>query len=481
MTTLTSLKTRKNEILQQSEKERCERSYYYFVKQAFKVLEPETEFIANWHIKYLCARLQKEADRIHRKEPKIKDIIINVPPRCMKSFLVTVFLNAWVWTKYSSQKFITASYSSELASKHSVATRTIICSSWYKALWGDLYQLTESRQSDYANSKRGERFAVGFGGSATGRGCDWLIIDDPSNPKGADSDLERETTNSLYTGTFYNRLNSPNIGIRIIVMQRLNSNDLTGFLLKNMSDYYEHICFPFEKLKNIKPAEFADKYENGVLWNGKFPKEIGEIYKKNTPDSVWAGQYGQAPTLEGARIWETSWFKLWLDNEVPINHQGFILSWDTAFKDKAKSDYSSCAIWAILSTGYLLVEIVKKRLKFPDLKATNKFLHDKYRPVTILIEDKASGQSLIDELENGTEIRCPIVPMQPNQNKRLRAELVSPTLKQGKVWYITGDWTKDFFNEVENFPNGEHDDQIDSVSQFLIWSTQMESAGAQLR
>ena len=462
-------------------KEKCERSYYYFVRQAFKVLEPETEFIPNWHIKYLCRRLQEEAERIARGEPKKQDIIINIPPRFMKSLIVTVFFNAWVWTKYPSLKFMCASYSADLASDHSVMTRTLIMSNWYQKLWGNNYYLKESRQAAFTNNKMGKRIAVGFGGSATGRGCDFLIIDDPLNPKGADSDPERDEANRVYSGTFYNRLNNAKVGVRIVIMQRLHANDLTGFLLKNMAKYYEHICLPFEKSNKIKPAELAEKYENNVLWNEKFPPEMGEIYKLNTSDRVWAGQYGQVPTLEGSRVWESNWFRLWLDKDVPINHQGYIMSWDTAFKDKAKSDYSSCAIWAILSTGYLLVEIFKKKLRFPDLKTTNKFLHDKYKPVTILIEDKASGQSLIDELERETEIRCPIIPMQPNQNKVLRAELVSPTLKQGKVWYITGDWVKGFFEEVNDFPNSEHDDQIDSVSQFLIWSTQLESAGPQLR
>lgn len=462
-------------------KEKCQRSYYYFVKQAFKVLEPETQFIFNWHIKYLCDALQKEAERIARGEPKDKDLIINIPPRFMKSLIVTVFFNAWAWTKHPSLKFICASYSADLASEHSVMTRNVINSEWYQRLWGKNYYLKESRQAAYTNDKMGKRIAVGFGGSATGKGCDILIIDDPLNPKGAYSDLDRETANRDYSATFYNRLNNSKVGIRIIIMQRLHANDLTGFLLKNMAKYYRHICLPFEKSKHIKPPELSEKYKNDVLWYDKFPPAMIDVFRENTSDRIWAGQYGQAPTLEGSRIWESSWFKIWHEAEVPINHQGYIFSWDTAFKDKAKSDFSSCAIWAILSSGYLLVEIVKKRLKFPDLKTTNKFLHDKYRPVTILIEDKASGQSLIDELERETEIRCPIVPMQPNQNKVLRAELVSPTLKQGKVWYITGDWVKDFKEEVENFPNGDHDDQIDSVSQFLIWVTQMDSVGPQIR
>lgn len=468
-------------LLDVAEKEKCERSFYYFVTKAFKVLEPTTDFKTNWHIRYLCKRLQFEMERIGKKQKKSRDLIINIPPRHMKSLIVTVMLNAWTWTKYPSMKFLCASYSDSLAGDHCQLTRDIIQSPWYQKLWGDNFQLKESTKSMYSNTATGRRESVGLLGSGTGKGCNVLIIDDPLNPKQARSDLERNTANETYGTTFYNRVNDPSIGLRIIIMQRLHAEDLTGHLYKKYSKYYELINFPAELKDNIMPADFGKYYESNVLWNSLFPKEELVKFEENMTGNNYAGQYLQNPVLEGSRIWQPSWFQKWA-SEMPESHMGYVLSWDTAFKDKAKSDYSSCAIFALLGGGkYILHRILRQKLQFPELKEVNKSLYMQYRPTNILVEDKASGQSLIQELQRDSSIFCPITAIKPNGNKTLRAEIVSPILQQSKVWYYNGDWFADFLEEVSNFPNCAHDDQIDSVSQFLLWSSQLKSQGPQLR
>ena len=465
-----------------AEKEKCERSFCYFVTKAFKVLEPNTDFKTNWHIRYLCKRLQSEIERIGRKEKKTKDLIINIPPRHMKSLIVTVMLNAWTWTKVPWMKFLCCSYSDSLAGDHSQLTRDIIQSPWHQKLWGDMYQLKENTKSMYSNTATGRRESVGLLGSGTGKGCDVLIIDDPLNPKQARSDPERNTSNDTYKSTLYNRVNAPSIGLRIVIMQRLHADDLTGHLLKKYSNYYDHINFPAEKKDNIKPLEFDKYYEKNVLWDSLFPKEELVKFQENMNDNNYAGQYLQNTVLESGRIWQPSWFQKWEDTQLPDSVVGYVLSWDTAFKDKAKSDYSSCAIFALLgSNKYLLVRILRQKLQFPELKEVNKSLFLQYRPTNILVEDKASGQSLIQELQRDSSISCPITAIKPNGNKTLRAEIVSPILQQGKVWYYNGDWYADFLEEVSNFPNCAHDDQIDSISQFLLWSSQLKSQGPQLR
>lgn len=460
-------------------KERCERSYYFFVQRAFKVLEPKTDFKDNWHIKFLCDRLQHEVERIAKGKPKTKDLIINIPPRTMKSLIVTVFLNAWTWTKYPEMRFICASYSASLAEEHSQLTRDVIQSSWYSSKWGDICELKESTKSKFSNTATGRRASVGMGGS-TGKGANILIVDDPLNPKQAVSDIERTTANDLYKSTLYNRVNNPRVGLRIIIMQRLHSDDLTGHLLRGFRDFYDHINFPAEENDKIRPIECREKYTQGVLWSNLFP--INELMKlkANMSDNRYAGQYLQAPVLVGSRVWEPSWFKEWT-NEFPSNVEAVVLSWDTAFKVTKKSDYSSCSVWLVCPNLYILIHVFRKKLKFPDLKEANKMLCDQYKPTNILIEDAASGQSMIQEVIRDSEVRASTTAMKPSANKLIRADIVSPILQQGKVWYYNGNWVKDFIEEVEDFPNGAHDDQVDSVSQFLIWITQLQRKSPQLR
>lgn len=459
----------------------CEKSFYFFCKKAFAVLEPQTKFESNWHIKYLCAVLQKEVERIARNEPKTKDLIINMPPRHMKSLICTVFLNAWAWTKYPWMKFLCASYSAELAEEHSQMTRDILLSDFYQKLWGGGWQLVESTKSKYSNTAKGKRASVGIKGGATGKGANILIVDDPMNPKEAYSNVERDNANRLYKTTLYNRVNNAAVGIRIIVMQRLNADDLTGNLMENHVGGYRQIVIPAVETADVKPSFLSKFYDGKTLWPSLFPKKVLDEYLANMLDDEYAGQYLQTPVLTTGRTWQPEWFQKW-EGQLPSNVQGYVMSWDTAFKDKAKSDYSSCAVFLVLQNNkYILVEIYRDKLKFPDLKEVNKSLIQKYRPMSVLIEDKASGQSLIQELERDVDIYCPFEAITPNSSKLARASIVAPILKQGKVWYYSGDWYAEFLKEVRFFPNGKHDDQVDSCSQFFLWVTQFNNNAPQLR
>ena len=198
----------------------CKDSYYEFFNIAWEVLEPTTALIPNWHIKYLCDLLQCEIERIANDKPKDRDIIINVPPRSLKSSIATVFLNAWAWIKYPQLKFITASYSEKLAVQHSVATRRLIESEWYREHFGYSFKLTSDQnvKSWFENDKTGMRKAVGVGSGITGSGGDVIIADDPINPDLAMSEVERKNCIEWYNQTLYSRLNNQAIGLKVVVM-----------------------------------------------------------------------------------------------------------------------------------------------------------------------------------------------------------------------------------------------------------------------
>jgi len=230
---LTKLTTTDNALKFALEKKLCELSFYEFFKQAWHVVEPSIELSTNWHHKYLCDILQKEAERIIANKPKTKDIVINIPFRSTKSLLVTVMFPVWAWIKNPKFRFITASYSAELSIEHATRSRDVINSEWFKDRWGEVFHIKKDQnlKARYENNFLGVRRATSVGGTVTGQGGDFLLVDDPVSPQHAASEVERENANEWYRTTFYSRLNNPLTGIRIVIMQRIHDNDLSGFLL----------------------------------------------------------------------------------------------------------------------------------------------------------------------------------------------------------------------------------------------------------
>ena len=215
------------------EKKLCEMSFYDFFKKAWHIVEPSIPLSTNWHHKYLCDTLQKECERIIEGKNKTKDIIVNVPFRSTKSLLVTVMFPVWCWIKDPRLRFITASYSASLSIEHATRSRDIIFSEWFKERWGEVFVIKKDQnlKERYENTHLGVRRATSVGGTVTGQGGDFLIVDDPVSPQNAASNTERENANEWYRTTFYSRLNNPKTGVRIIIMQRIHENDLSGFLL----------------------------------------------------------------------------------------------------------------------------------------------------------------------------------------------------------------------------------------------------------
>lgn len=219
---------------------RAERTFHEFAKQAWHVIEPGTPFLDNWHIEAICLHLEAVVDG------RIRNLLINMPPRCMKSILVSVLFPAWVWIKHPEKRFLYSSYAQSLATDHSLATRRVIESDWYQSNWGDRYQLAgdANLKTKFENDQRGYRFSTSVGGMATGTGGDFIVADDPHNVKEAESDAVREATLAWWDQTMSTRLNNPKTGAKIIVMQRVHEGDLSGHVLKQGG--YDHLCLPMK-------------------------------------------------------------------------------------------------------------------------------------------------------------------------------------------------------------------------------------------
>ena len=182
--TTQDIKVEKVKLGLEYQKRCCQKRYYDFFLAAWEVLEPVNDLKLNWHIEYLCHRLQREIERLGRKEKKDKDIIINISPRSLKSYIVSIMLCPWAWTKYPHLKFISASHSRELSIEHCRKSRQLIDSEWYQRFWHNAFGLTgdQNVKSFYENNKSGVRYAASIAGGVTGHGADVIVADDLIDP-----------------------------------------------------------------------------------------------------------------------------------------------------------------------------------------------------------------------------------------------------------------------------------------------------------
>ena len=437
-----------------------------FVRFFWPVLEPATPLQWNWHLDLLCDNLTQVA------EGKCRRLIINVPPRSMKSLLCTVFYPVWRWIAAPQRRFMFVSYSEELSTDHSVFRRNVLNSERYRRYWGARVCLSEdqNRKMQYENTQRGVMFATSIAGSATGKGCDELIVDDPLNAQNALSDKERETTNRNFDTTFRSRLNNPATGNIIVIMQRLHENDLTGHLLAREPGAWTHIKLPAEaevpeSLTFSNPDwETHERRPGDLLWPERFPREVLDGLKTALGSWAYAGQYQQNPAPFGGGIIKRDWIKYY--QELPEDKGKWIQSWDCSFKETRDSDYVVGQVWAHFGANYYLVDQVRERMDFVRTGQAIREMSRKYPQATAkLVEDKANGPAVIRSLRdhiNG------IIPRTPKDPKLGRLNSVSPLFESGNILLPErAAWVGDFVHELLHFPNAANDDQVDACTQAI--------------
>ena len=434
-----------------------------FIHKSFNTINPSVKYSHNWHIDLIAEYLKEVYNG------NIKRLIINIPPRSLKSVCISVAFPAWILGKNPSSRIIVASYSEILSLKHSTDCRIIINSQWFKKLFPD-FQLNQSQNEKhkFATTQNGYRFATSIGGSLTGEGGDILIVDDPHNPQQIMSDKYRLKTIEWFSNTFVSRLNDKKNGVIIIVMQRLHQNDLVGYLLSKPENNWTVLSIPsiaekdeyysignFEKFR--KKGEILHPSREGI-------REIERI-KKDMGSYVFSAQYQQKPIVKEGNMIKFQWIKRY---KIKIQPNRIFLSFDTAIKAGLKNDPTVCTVWGEKENKLYLLNVYREWLEYPDLKRKSIEIINKYNPNAILIEDKASGQSLIQDLKK--EIKLPIISIKVLKDKITRLASVSPFFECGAVFIPTeAEWLTDYENELYSFPFCEHDDQIDSTSQFLQW------------
>lgn len=474
----------------------CRMYFRYFVERAFKIINPSTPYLHNWHIDLMSEYLQA----CHNRE--IKRLIINVPPRSLKSVCTNVAWPAWILGRDPSARIMSASYSLDLSLKHSVDCRTVIEHEWYQQCFPNTkIAKDQNEKSKYMTNERGHRFATSVGGTTTGEGANILIVDDPHSALQAQSDTIRESQIEWYDRAYSTRLDDKERGVIVVIMQRLHQNDLTGHLLRMGG--WEHLKIPgiFEKPKTFSIGSFKKDVEAGELLHAKRETVLMlEVMRRQLGEFGWAGQYMQNPVPEGGGIVKSKWFNLWPANERLPRFAFVMQVWDTAFTEKTSGDPSGCITLGVFfpddevsekvrnmggGFGVMLIDCFCEHLGFPDLRKKMIEMRsyrygDMEKAVDlILIEKKASGQSILQELKNAG---LPVKAFNPGRlDKTARLHAVSHFIENGMVYIPEStrregefrDWAMDFVNQVCSFPAAEHDEYVDCLSSGLATLSEM--------
>ena len=485
-------KLRKITLLRIKEKWVAEKSLYEFVKQAWHVLEPDTPFIASWYIQVICEHLEAVTNGT------IKRLLINIPPRHTKSLIVSVLWPMWVWIKYPSRKYLCASYSGTLSQQDSINARRLVKSQWYQERWGDRFALAgdQNQQKRFDNDKQGYRIATSVGGTGTGMGGNVLICDDPHSASEAQSDAMRESALQWFDKTWSTRLNIPKKDAMVVIMQRLHEQDVSGHILEDIGGW-EHICIPAE-YDGIKRKTCLGEYDPRTK-KGELicPERFGEkeiiSLKKLLGIYGTAGQLQQRPSPAEGGILKTDFIKLWPQDKALPAFEYILQSYDCAFTEKNTGDPTACSVWAVFQNQgermVMLIDAWDEYLSYPDLRARAiKDWGEEYggaskknpygrarRPDRILVEAKASGQSLIQDLHLA---KVPVRGYNPGlADKISRAHQAAPILELGMVWGPESainpghpvSWAAEFIKQLGKFPTETHDDYVDTFTQALIY------------
>ncbi|HZR31150.1 MAG TPA: phage terminase large subunit [Terriglobales bacterium] len=447
------------------------RDFFTFLERSFHELNPQTTFWPNWHIEKIAAGLES------CRRGETRRLIINVPPRSLKSHCASVAFVAWLLGHNPSTQVICASYAQDLANKHAIDCRALLASDWYQRLFPGA-RLSPQRQAvqEFMTTEKGFRLATSVGGVLTGRGADFLIIDDPLKPDEALSESQRTAVNDWYDHTLYSRLNDKRNGCIILIMQRLHEDDLVGHVKAQES--WESLCFPAiaeEDEIHVIPTLFKSRTVRRRLGEALHPQreplELLQHLRETQGEYNFAGQYQQAPAPLGGGMIKQSWFQYYTPADLPPTFELVFQSWDTANKNTELSDFSVCTTWGMQNRQLYLLHVLRKRMDYPELKRAVHAQAEEFRPINVLIEDKASGTQLIQELVY--ERVHGVTRYAPTMDKIMRLHSASATIENGFVFLPPkAVWLAEYLHELTTFPKSKHDDQTDSTSQALDWAKQ---------
>ena len=441
--------------------------FAWFAARCFEELNPQTNLAMNWHLEIIAAKLMEV------RQGKITRLIINLPPRHLKSLMASIAFPAWCLGHDPSAQILCVSYAQDLADKLARDCRSIMMSPWYRRIFPTRLAAHRQAVQEFITTRQGYRLATSTGGVLTGRGADLIVIDDPLKPEEALSKARRDATNDWYANTLYSRLNDKRRGGIAIIMQRLQEDDLVGHVLGQ--EAWEVVRFP-------AIAEADEVHEIETIWGPRrFTRRRDEALhpareslatlahiRRTIGEYNFAGQYQQSPAPLGGGLVKEAWFKRYGEKEFGESFDRIVQSWDTANKATELSDFSVCTTWGVRGKNLYLLGLLRQRLEYPALKRAVREQRDLFNASVVLIEDKASGTQLIQELIG--EGCHGVTRYQPDCDKIMRLHAQTAMIENGFVHLPqTAPWLAEYLHELTVFPNGKHDDQVDSTAQFLDW------------
>jgi predicted phage terminase large subunit-like protein len=392
----------------------------------------------------------------------------------LKSLAASVALPAWLLGHDPALSVVNVTYAQELSEKFARDCRAVMTAPWYQSVFSTRLASPREPLAELQTTRGGFRMATSVGGVLTGRGADVILIDDPLKPIDAMSQSRRAAANDWFDSTLYSRLNDKAKGAIVIVMQRLHEDDLAGHVLAQGG--WDLVSFPAiaedDELHVAETPWGRDEFRRRAgeaLAPGREPLATLERIRATVGEMNFASQYQQRPAPAGGGMIKAAWFNRYRREDGPPTFDRIIQSWDTANKPSELSDYSVCTTWGLKGPHLYLIDVLRKKLSYPELKRAVVEQNARFSPQAILIEDRASGTQLIQELIAAGCSRA--TRFSPEGDKIMRLHAETATIENGFVWLPDeAAWLADYLAELTAFPAGRHDDQVDSTAQALAWT-----------
>lgn len=458
--------------------ELCRRSFPAFARKAWPLINGGTELRWNWHLDALCWQLHLVAIG------ECLRLMVNIPPRNGKSMVVSVLWVAWRLGLDPSLNFVCVSYSNELSTKLARDCRAIMQSDWYRNLFARTRISTKRTAShDFDTTRGGGRLATSVTGTLTGRGGDIVILDDVIKPDEALSQVSRERVNNWFSSTLASRHDDKRTGPIILVMQRLHEDDLCGRLLE--AGGWDRLSLPaiarHDEVHEIGRERSCFRKKGEALHPEREPLEVLDAVKAMMGSTAFEAQYQQEPVPAHGNLIKSEWLRNYDRTSLDLNKGKIVQSWDTATKDNPYNDYSACVTAFIRGRDVYVLDVFRARLQFPELKARVIAMAREYEASTLLIEDHSSGSQLLQTLRAEEPRGVPDPSRcQPEGDKAARVMSISAMIEAGHLLLPKdAPWLAEFTSELLGFPNAKSDDQVDALSQLMIWRQKMERLGSE--
>lgn len=415
-----------------------------------------------WYLRAICHASTEACARPGSR------LVINVPPRYLKSITTSVALTAWLLGRDPNLRIMVATYSQDLARLHATQCRTIMQTAWYQRMFpGSVIADDGNRILEIVMTRGGGRKAVSVGGSVTGHGADIIIVDDCLKADDARSEAKREEAKAWFNGTLATRLNTAGGGAIISISQRLHEDDLAAHLLDKG---YELLSLPAiaerDEYIAVGPGEWHHRRVDDLLDRPGLTRAVLEAERRNLGPQVYSAQFQQNPVAPGGNMIRMEWFGSYEGVIERNSCLSVVQSWDTALSDEPTADFSVCTTWGYRDGHWHLLDVLRQRLAFPDLKRAVLRQDRKWRADQVVIEDAGTGIALWQEFRASGELRPRMWTV--SRDKETRVAGICAQLEAGLCKLPTeAPWLNDFHRELRAFPHGRHDDQVDSMTQFI--------------